>query len=251
MKKFFKITMLSAVALALAACGQGGSDATEQSGNASSENEQIQVMATFYPMYDFTRQVVGEEGQVELLMPAGTDSHDYEPSAKDMAKIQDADVFVYNNENMEMWVPSIEATLNDGDVTVVKATEGMVLLPGDEDHDHDHDHGDDGHSHELDPHVWLAPSLAMKQVEAIRDQLSEAYPAKATAFAENAANYLAKLQELHASYEEAFSNPAQNHFVTQHAAFGYLALEYGLTQVPISGLSPSEEPPASRIAELK
>lgn len=253
MKKFFKITMLSAVALTLAACGQGGSDATEQSGNASSENEQIQVMATFYPMYDFTRQVVGDEGEVELLMPAGTDSHDYEPSAKDMAKIQDADVFVYNNENMEMWVPSIEATLNDGDVTVVKATEGMVLLPGDDDHDHDHDHdhGDDGHSHELDPHVWLAPSLAMKQVEAIRDQLSEAYPAKAAAFAENAANYLAQLQDLHESYEEAFSNPAQNHFVTQHAAFGYLALEYGLTQVPISGLSPSEEPSASRIAELK
>ncbi len=77
--------MLSAVALALAACGQGESDATEQSGNASSENEQIQVMATFYPMYDFTRQVVGDEGQVEL-MPAGTDSHDYEPSAKDMAR---------------------------------------------------------------------------------------------------------------------------------------------------------------------
>ena len=76
MKKFFKITMLSAVALTLAACGQGGSDATEQSGNASFENEQIQVMATFYPMYDFTRQVVGDEGEVELLMPAGTDSHD-------------------------------------------------------------------------------------------------------------------------------------------------------------------------------
>ncbi len=80
------------------------------------------------------------------LVPAGTDSHDYEPSAKDMAKIQDADVFVYNNENMEMWVPSIEATLNDGDVTVVKATEEWCL-PGDEDHDHDdHDHGNDGHS---------------------------------------------------------------------------------------------------------
>ncbi|OTN76814.1 hypothetical protein A5886_001893 [Enterococcus sp. 8G7_MSG3316] len=262
MKRFFKITLLTVAALGLAACGQGGTDSTNQSEAASTESasteatsEPIQVIATFYPMYDFTQQIVGDEGEVTLLMPAGTDSHDYEPSAKDMAAIQDADVFVYNNENMEMWVPSIETTLTDGDVNVVKATEGMILLPGDDDHDHshdhDHDHEDDGHSHELDPHVWLAPSLAIKQVEAIRDQLSAAYPDKATAFNDNAAAYLDELQALHESYQEAFSDPAQSHFVTQHAAFGYLALEYGLTQVPIAGLSPSEEPSASRIAELK
>ncbi|WP_430609347.1 metal ABC transporter solute-binding protein, Zn/Mn family [Enterococcus sp. DIV0876] len=255
MKNFFKITLLTAAVLGLAACGQGGTDSTNQSETASTEttSDPIEVIATFYPMYDFTQHVVGDEGEVTLLMPAGTDSHDYEPSAKDMAMIQDADVFVYNNENMEMWVPSIENTLSDGDVTVVKATEGMILLPGDDDHDHDHDHdhGEEGHSHELDPHVWLAPSLAIKQVEAIRDQLSEAYPEKAAAFDENAAAYLEDLQALHESYQAAFSDPAQSHFVTQHAAFGYLALEYGLTQVPIAGLSPSEEPSASRIAELK
>lgn len=255
MKNFFKITLLTAAVLGLAACGQGGTDRTNQLETASTEttSDPIEVIATFYPMYDFTQHVVGDEGEVTLLMPAGTDSHDYEPSAKDMAMIQDADVFVYNNENMEMWVPSIENTLSEGDVTVVKATEGMILLPGDDDHDHDHDHdhGEEGHSHELDPHVWLAPSLAIKQVEAIRDQLSEAYPEKAAAFDENAAAYLEDLQALHESYQAAFSDPAQSHFVTQHAAFGYLALEYGLTQVPIAGLSPSEEPSAARIAELK
>ena len=134
-------------------------------------------------MYDFTRNVMGNEGNVELLMPAGTDSHDYEPSAKDMAKIQEADAFVYNNENMEMWVPAIESTLKEGDVTIVKATEGMVLLSGDEEHDHDHEHDhEEGHSHELDPHVWLAPSLAIKQVASIRDQLSRAYPEKESCF---------------------------------------------------------------------
>ena len=96
MKKFFKITLLSITALGLAACGQGGTDSTNQSEAVSAEavSDPIQVVATFYPMYDFTQQIVGDEGEVTLLMPAGTDSHDYEPSAKDMATIQDADVFV-------------------------------------------------------------------------------------------------------------------------------------------------------------
>jgi zinc transport system substrate-binding protein len=249
MKNFFKITVLSILALGLAACG--ASTTTEQSQASDQTNGQkIQVVASFYPMYDFARNVVGSEGDVELLMPVGTDSHDYEPSAKDMAKIQESDVFVYNNENMEMWVPSIESTLKEGNVNVVKATEGMVLLPGTEEEDHDHEH-EEGHSHELDPHVWLAPSLAIKQVESIRDQLSAAYPDKKTAFESNAASYLEKLKALDASYKEAFDQAKQTNFVTQHAAFGYLALEYGLTQVPIAGLSPSEEPSAARIAELK
>ncbi|OUK19289.1 ABC transporter substrate-binding protein, partial [Enterococcus faecium] len=105
--------------------------------------------------------MVGDEGEVELLIPAGTDSHDYEPSAKDMAKIQDTDIFVYNDENMETWVPAIQKTLQEGNVHTIKATEGMLLLPGSEEgHDHDHEHGEEGHTHELDPHVWLAPSLA-------------------------------------------------------------------------------------------
>jgi zinc transport system substrate-binding protein len=251
MKNFFKITGLSILALGLAACG-GTKEPDKGTEKETASEPTIQVVASFYPMYDFTRNVVGNEGTVELLMPAGTDSHDYEPSAKDMAKIQEADVFVYNNENMEMWIPAIQSTLKDGDVTVVKATEGMVLLPGNEDHDHDHDHEhEEGHSHELDPHVWLAPSLAIKQVASIRDQLSAAYPEKKAAFEKNAAAYLEKLQSLDDSYRSAFENAKQKHFVTQHAAFGYLALEYGLTQVPIAGLSPNEEPSAARIAELK
>lgn len=218
--------------------------------NSADQEEQLSVIATFYPMYDFTREIVGEEGTVELLIPAGTDSHDYEPSAKEMAKIQEADVFVYNDENMETWVPAIEQTLKEGNVQTIKATKDMLLLPGSED-GHDHDHEEEGHSHELDPHVWLAPNLAMKQVENIRDQLTSAYPQKKEVWTRNAAAYLEKLQALHQKYQDTFSKAKQTSFVTQHAAFNYLALEYGLNQVSIAGLSSSEEPSAARIAELK
>ena len=168
---------------------------------ATNDSDKIQIMTTFYPMYEFTKNVVGEEGNVELLISAGTDSHDYEPSAKDLRKIQDADVFVYNNENMETWVPSIENVFEQGDVLVVKATENMVLLPGDED-EHDHSEEEEhGHSHALDPHVWLAPNLAMKEVEEIRDQLVKAYPDKADVLTANAEAYLEELATLDESYQ--------------------------------------------------
>lgn len=237
------IGLLSGVLLVglLASCG---------SNQESGKKEELQVLTTFYPMYEFTKEIVGEEGNVELLIPAGTDTHDYEPSAKDMTKIQNADVFVYNDENMETWVPAIQETLQEGKVLSIKATEGMLLLAGSED-GHDHNHEGEGHTHELDPHVWLAPSLAVKQVQTIRNQLIKQYPEKEEVFTSNAENYLTKLQKLHQKYQNALGQAKQKSFVTQHAAFNYLALEYGLKQVAVTGLSSSEEPSASRIAELK
>ncbi len=242
MKRLIGILATLVLTGMLAGCGA--------SGEAGDSKEKLSVMTTFYPMYDFTKAIVGDEGEVELLIPAGTDSHDYEPSAKDMAKIQDTDIFVYNDENMETWVPAIQKTLQEGNVHTIKATEGMLLLPGSEE-GHDHEHGEEGHTHELDPHVWLAPSLAIKQVASIRDQLIEAYPEKQEVWTKNAAAYTEKLQALHQLYQETFKQAKQRSFVTQHAAFNYLALEYGLNQVSIAGLSSSEEPSAARIAELK
>ncbi|GCF95015.1 zinc ABC transporter substrate-binding protein AdcA [Enterococcus florum] len=240
MKKMLTWVGLLLIAGVLSACG------TEK---AAEKNEELTVVASFYPMYDFTKNIVGEEGTVELLVPAGTDSHDFEPSARDINKIQEADAFVYNDENMEMWVSDVADSLKQENVTMIKATKDLLLLPASD--EHEHDHGEEGHHHELDPHVWLAPSLAMKEVEAIRDQLSEVYPEHAAIFSKNAQSYLEKLAALDQQYTEALSQAKQKSFVTQHAAFSYLALEYGLNQVPISGVSAEEEPSPARLAELK
>ncbi|MBP1040866.1 zinc ABC transporter substrate-binding protein AdcA [Vagococcus sp. BWB3-3] len=247
MKKLIKWGLGVVAISLLGACSTG--DLKKE----TSSNGEIKVVTTFYPMYDFTKNIVGDEGDVSLMIPAGTEAHDYEPSAKELKKLQDADVFVYNNENMEVWVPSVANVLTEGGVTVIKATDNMVLLPGtEEEHDHaEEDHSHEGHSHELDPHVWLAPSLAIKEVSEIRDQLIAAYPEKEVIFTKNAAAYLTKLTNLDQLFKDTLSGASQKSFVTQHAAFGYLALEYGLKQVPIAGLSPSEEPSAARLAELK
>ena len=153
MKKF-TLPLLAALSLILfGACGK-----TNTSDKTADGKEKLSIVTTFYPMYDFTKNIVGDEGDVKLLIPAGSEPHDYEPSAKDMATIHDADVFVYHNENMESWVPKAAKGWKKGAPNVIKGTENMVLLPGsDEDgHDHDHEHGEEGHHHELHgrPVAW-------------------------------------------------------------------------------------------------
>ena len=149
MKKYIKVLVLLAVAVSLVACGKGKE---ESSGN----DDQLNIVTSFYPMYDFTKNVVGDKANISILIDGGVDSHDYEPSAKDMAKIQDADVFVYNSNEMETWVESVLKNIDTSKVKVIEASEGIELLEGEdheEEHD-DHDHEEEEHSHEYDPHVW-------------------------------------------------------------------------------------------------
>ncbi|OEG16093.1 zinc transport system substrate-binding protein [Enterococcus quebecensis] len=240
--------LLTATIFVLGACGE--TKEQEKSG----KSDTIKVVTTFYPMYDFAKNVVGDAGDVQLLIPAGTEPHDYEPSAKDIAKITDADVFVYNSHELETWVNDVLENVDKKKVAVVEAAGSIDLMAGEE-HDHDHDeeadHDEHDHDHELDPHVWLDPVLAQKEVEAIRDALVKKYPEKKETFDKNAAAYIEKLKALDTEYKEAFANAKNKTFVTQHAAFGYLAKQYGLTQESIAGISPDQEPSPSRLAELK
>lgn len=214
-------------------------------------DKKIDVVTTFYPVYEFTKHVVGKEGDVNLLIKAGTEVHDFQPSTKDIAKIQDADAFVYGDDSMETWVPKVKKSINQKETVVVKATGDMILAPGNHDeHDHDHEKEEEEHVHAYDPHVWLSPERAKLLVKQIRDDLSKAFPDKADEFSENANQYLEKLDELNKEYSSALSTAKQKSFVTQHAAFGYLALDYGLNQVAITGVSAESEPSAKRLASL-
>ncbi|KAF1301600.1 MULTISPECIES: metal ABC transporter substrate-binding protein [Enterococcus] len=245
MKKYLVGLGLLLSGFALTACGTAENGQTAEKG-------QLQAIATFYPMYEFTKEVIGDEGTVELLIPAGTEPHDYEPSAKDVAKISQADAFVYNSEEMETWVESIEDSLDEEKTLVIEAADQIDLLEmTDDGHDHDHEEEDHDHDHDKDPHVWTDPIMAIKEVETIRDELSEKFPDKKAAFEKNAAAYIEKLQKLDQDFTDAFANATNKTFVTQHAAFGYLANQYGLTQESIAGISPDQEPSPSRLAELK
>ena len=204
--KYIVGILLMLAVFTLTACGQ--TKETEKSG----KDDTIKVVTTFYPMYDFAKNVVGDAGDVELLIPAGTEPHDYEPSAKDIAKITDADVFVYNSGELETWVKDILENVDENKVTVVEAAGSIDLMAGvehDEEEEDDHDGHD--HDHELDPHVWLDPVLAQKEVEAIRDALVKKYPEQKEVFEKNSAAYLEKLADLQDIIQSHFETSTLTH----------------------------------------
>lgn len=240
MKKKVLLLCVACASILLTACQK----------QPESNSKKPTIMTTIYPVYEFTKEIVGDKANVELLIPAGTEPHDFEPSAKDIAKIQQSQTMVYDDPNMETWVGKVKSSLTDDKVNFIQSTKDMVLLPGGEEEE-EHDHGADGHHHEFDPHVWLAPSLAKKQVQTITEELSKQYPKLQKKFETNSQKYLAKLTQLDQEYQKQLSQLPQKHFVTQHSAFQYLAVEYGLKQIPIAGINPEEEPSASKLAELK
>ncbi|WP_407390652.1 metal ABC transporter substrate-binding protein [Carnobacterium jeotgali] len=216
--------------------------------DAQPKSDKLTVVTTFYPMYDFTKNVAGDNADVTLLLEAGTDTHGYEPSAKEVAAISEADVFIYNSEEMEVWVSSVLESIDTANTVVINASEGISLLESTEEHGEHEAEGDD---HEVDPHIWLDPILAKEEVNNIKAGLIAADPENEETYETNATAYTEKLEALNQEFETAFKGATKRTFVTQHAAFAYLANRYDLEQVSIAGISTEEEPSPAKLAELQ
>ncbi|SFB96546.1 zinc transport system substrate-binding protein [Alkalibacterium subtropicum] len=233
-------------------------ETNEETDTASTEEEKVSVVTTFYPVYAFTDQVAGDHADIEMMITGGTDVHHYEPSARDMAMINDADMFVYSSDEMETWVPSMLASLDNEDLIVVEQAEAVELIEaGEDDHaedEHNHDHEEEeveeDHAHAVDPHIWLDPVLVQEQVETMKEAFIDLDPDRSETYTANAEAYQSDLQDLHEDFVAAFSDAEQRRFVTQHEAFGYIAHRYDLTQMAVGGLSTEVEVSPSRIAEI-
>lgn len=262
MKKWIPVVSaftLAVLAASLTGCGQKTDENTEVAKQevTASATSKLQVETSFYPMYEFTSQVAGDLADVHLLIPAGMEPHDWEPTPKDIGKIQQSDILVYNGAGMEGWVEQVQQSLDNKNLSIVEASKGINLMEGSaeeegeeneaghtEDAHDDHDHGG------LDPHVWLSPKLAIQEVRNIEAALIAKAPEHKEEFTRNADAYITKLEQLDADYQKELGSTKRKDFITQHAAFGYLARTYGLTQVPIAGLSPEQEPSASAMANV-
>jgi zinc transport system substrate-binding protein len=176
------------------------------------------------------------------LVPAGVEPHDWEPSPRDVVRIRGARVFVYNGAGFEPWAERLPAQdAGASGPRVVRATAGLELLPA----------GTKGRGGAAsDPHVWLDPVLATRQVEVIRDALEAADAAHAAAYADNARAFLAKLTALHADYVAGLATCTRRDLIVSHDAFEYLARRYRLSIVPVMGLAPDAEPSPAQLASL-
>jgi zinc transport system substrate-binding protein len=209
------------------------------------------VVASFYPLYDFARQVAGDRAEVESLVPPGVEPHDWEPSPRDVARLRQARLFVYNGAGFEQAADRLLRELAGQATVVVNATAGLALQPSGEAHAHAHGPARGGAADERpDPHVWLDPVLAQAQVAAIRAGLERADPAGAAGYAERARAAAARLQGLHEKFEAGLRHCARRTLVVSHAAFGYLARRYGLRQVAVMGLVPEAEPSPADLAAV-
>lgn len=210
----------------------------------SGDTGKISIVTTLFPLYDFAREVGGDRVDVMLLLPPGVESHAFEPTPNDIVSIDSADVFVFTGKIMEPWVEDIVSGARDRGVRIVDASDGIALHPG-VPHDTDEPVGS------LDPHIWLDFENDQKIADAIAGALSEADPANAVRYRDNAESYKKRLLALDALYRESLARCAVRTLVYGgHYAFGYLADRYGLDSVSAQGLSPDAEPSARDLATL-
>jgi zinc transport system substrate-binding protein len=188
---------------------------------SASQNSTAKVVASFFPLYDFAKHVGGNKVNVTTMVPVGVEPHDWEPTTQQIQGLLSADLLVYNGASIDKWADKIETKLK------VNASEGLPLLT------------DDHENH--DPHTWLDPILAKRQVELIRNGLIKADPQNTDYYMQNAQSYLAQLDSLDAIIESELSTCAKTDFIAFHSAFSYFSNRYGLHQHTILGEDPEGE----------
>ena len=235
-----KLSMLL-VALAMFIVGCGG--------EKQSVSDKLQVAASFYPMAEFARNVGGDKAEVFVLVPDGAEAHDWEPSPSDLSRLGKAQVFVYNGV-VEPWAKQALTALSERKILAVQTGLGLYERAG-ETHEEEHHHHDHGCVHgKQDPHVWISPKKAIKQVERITAVLCEADAKNAKYYQDNSAKYVEQLKALDIQLTNLAKNAPRKVFVTAHAAFGHLADDYGLKQLAVNGLSPHAEPTPADLQRL-
>lgn len=243
-----RVLPLAAAALVgLAACSAPG-------GTAPAETPR--VVAAFYPLEWVATEVMGSHGSVGTLTDPGMEAHDLELSAQQVASLATADLVIHLSD----FQPAVdEAVAQSSATAVIDAADVVDLLPVAEEHSHeehaDEDHSDDEgadeHDHgDLDPHFWQDPTRMSVLLEAVRDELVELDPDNADDYRANAETAIGELAELDEEYSSALAECVRREFITTHAAFGYLAARYELTEIGVSGVNPDDEPSPARIAEI-
>lgn len=211
--------------------------------NIKTDDGRLKVCVSLYPIYDFTQKIGGDKVNIINLTPTG-DSHHYEPSLYDVAQISESDLFFYNGAGLEHWVEDVIVTVKGNKVKAVAVSEGIELLNS-EGHGHEEEGEDeDEHEHEFDPHVWLYPLNARKQMENIKNALALADPDNAEYYEANYQLYKTEFDLLDGEYIAEIKDKISDEFntiVVAHKAFGYLCHAYGLEQVALTDVNDSGE----------
>lgn len=269
MKKAFLLFLVTALALFTAACGDKSSTTSSKQ---SEGKEKMTIYTTVYPLSYFAERIGGDFVEVSSIYPAGANEHTFEPTQKDMMKLADADIFFYIGLGLEGFVENAKKTLAKEDVAMIATADhvsdeklasstGHTHADEEEEHDHaateeEHSHSEDEHGHDdhdhgnIDPHVWLSPIISQDLALSIKDTLIEKMPEQEATFTANYEALVKELQELDQSFKAMADKAPEKTFFVSHAAFGYIAGQYGLTQMPIAGLNSQNEPSQKELTAI-
>ncbi|MFJ7616119.1 metal ABC transporter substrate-binding protein [Bacillus cereus] len=237
----------------LVACNVSNKNVSEEKKNSA---DKLNVYTTIYPLQYFSKRIGGDYINVENIIPPGTDAHTFELSSKAMVKIAQSEAFIYSGTGIDGFSTSVIKSIKKEDVQIINAANGINLLKSTVDDSHE-DHATetdktDKHEEELDvdPHVWLDPNRAIKLAENIKDSLVKLKPSAKKDFEDNFISLKQDLEKLDNDFKDMANKSPNKTFIVSHSAYGYWEDVYGLKQIGISGLSPTNEPSQKKLKEI-
>jgi zinc transport system substrate-binding protein len=225
--KILQVGLAVTLAALVAGCGIGR--------GAAARDGKLEVVASFYPLAFVASQGGGARVTVGNLTPPGAEPHDLELTPGAIGRLKRADLVLFLSGHfqaaVEKAVPMARRSLD------ARSVAGPVLDSPEE-------------PGTADPHFWQDPSRMVNVAGAVAAKLESIDPSHASTYRRNADALIASLREVDAAYRSGLASCRRHEIVTSHAAFGYLAKRYGLTQIPIAGLDPETEPTPKRIADV-
>lgn len=247
LKKLFAVFTASALLLSLCAC-------SSESSYFESDEGKLKIISTVFPPYDLAKHIAGDNAEIKILLPPGSEAHTYEPTAKEIIAIQSCDVFLYIGGENEQWADKL---INSNDTSKVKIVKLIDCVPtlseeDEEEHEDEHNHHEHDHEHETDEHIWTSPENARLMLSAVYDAICEVDPENSKIYTENKDAYDKQLVELDNDYKTAIDNAKNKTIVlADKFPFRYLAHEYGLDcYAAFSSCSDESEPSVSTMIKL-
>jgi len=205
----------------------------------NSESKKIKIAVTIYPLEYLVSSIGGDRVNVDTIVPAGVEPHDFEPTARDLSRVMESDVLVVVGGKFDSWINGLIPDMQKKGIELIDATDilsasGSVLEK-------------DG---QIDPHVWLSPSNMKQIAQKIDSVLMTRDPVGRDQYEIRFDRLQNDLNLLDQAYRSGLEDCQRRQFITSHAAFSYLAKDYGLEQLPIAGLEPEAEPTSRQLAEL-
>lgn len=204
------------------------------------------IFTSIYPIEFIVERLTEDFARSQSIFPPGVDAHTYEPTIKDIMSIAEGEAFFFLGEGMEGSADKISQALHDSPVKIIeiaKYPEIFIDSMDDQEHD-DHPHSD------FDPHIWFDPERMITLSEIVKDELNELFPEEHELIANNFHQLTEELVELDNQFQRRLQVKENPSIIVSHAAYGYWEHKYNIKQIPISGMSSTDEPSQKALAHL-